>query len=183
MNILPSHGHCIFIGRPSQYQGSIVKFFANKVVHQSSRVEYRDLSGEGIPLNASHERLTIAADILQGEPGALVVTAGHYGVSSKFDLEGFESVARIWECEQHGQTLQVILTELWPATGREIHLQGTQEHSEIVWQEVAAPEPAPVQRQRQSMADGHGDGMPDASGARTMIGEFLKANPGKRIIA
>jgi hypothetical protein len=179
VSILPSRGHCIFTGRPSNYQGSIVKFFASQAVRKcGGPVEYRDLSGEALPLTAEHERLSIVADILAKE---CRTTAGHYGVSGKLDLEGFESVARIWEVKQCGQALDVILTEVWPATGRTVYLLGTPGHSGIAWQEVGAPEPALIGRQRTGTND-RGEGVPDAPGARTMIGEYCKANPTRKVI-
>jgi hypothetical protein len=182
MSILPSRGHVIFTGRPSNYQGSIAKHFSNIASKAGRVVYYRDISGQAIPLDCNHDRLAVAQAMLQGKPHALVVTAGHYGVSGKLDVSDFKSVARIWECKQHGETLQVTLTEVLPATGREVMLEGTQEPSGIAWHETNAPEPAPLGKQRFSMADGHGEGMPDAPGARTMIGEYLKANPTRKVI-
>jgi hypothetical protein len=102
VSILPKSGHVIFTGRPSQYQGLIAKHFSNQASKaKRKRVYFRDLSGEAIPLDASHERLAVAADILDQEPGALVVTACHRGVSEPLDLEGFESVARIFSAGKH----------------------------------------------------------------------------------
>jgi hypothetical protein len=182
VSILPSRGHVIFTGRPSQYQGSIVKFFASQAVRKcGGPVEYRDLSGEALPLDSNHERLTIVADILAKECRTLVLTAGHYGTSGKLDVSDFKGVARIWECKQHGETLQVTLTESWPTTGREVHLQGTYGNPGIAWHEVAAPEPTPIGHQRTGTND-RGEGMPDAPGARTQLSEWRKCNPGKRAL-
>jgi hypothetical protein len=184
MSIFPKSGHVIFTGRPSNYQGLIAKHFSNLATKAKSKrpVYFRDLSGEGIPLTASHDRLAVAAGILDQEPGALVITAAHYGVLEPLDLEGFESVARIWECKQCGQSLGVTLTEVQPATGRTIYLQGAPGHSGISWEEVDAPEPAPLGKQRLSMDDGHGPGGPIDPNARTQIGEWQKANPTRKVI-
>jgi hypothetical protein len=171
VSILPSRGHVIFTGRPSQYQGSIAKHFADKA-ERSQPVYFRDLSGEAIPLDASHERLTIAQAMLQGKPHALVITAAHRGISEPLDLEGFEGVACIWECKQAGQSLRVTLIELWPATGREVILEGTQEPSGIAWHETNAPEPAPIQRQRTGTNDRGNGGLIDPN-TRTQLSEWI----------
>jgi hypothetical protein len=180
--ILPQFGHVIFTGRPSNYQGFIAKWFADQAARRQSPVEFLDLSTEGLPLDATHERLADARNMLAAEPHTLVISAGHYGVFGPFDVSDFHDVARVWECKQQGQSLDVTLTELWPATGREVHLQGVKNRDmTISWNEVAAPEPAPIPRQRTGTRDNGSGGLIDPN-ARTQIGEYLKANPTRKVI-
>jgi hypothetical protein len=115
LSILPKSGHILFTGRPSQYQGLIEKHFVNIASKaHNCPVYFKDISEGAIPLTAEHERLAITQGMVEKDPRCIVVTAAYYGVSASLDLEDFESVARIWDCKQCGQALDVILTEVWP---------------------------------------------------------------------